>query len=174
MNNNTQQYIENAAETFFRKYKLTVPVTSKALIQIITRLGGQVDETKLDPVLDPTIGKTDDLRFTIRIETNLSETNKTYALAHELGHLILHMGLLIDKDLWMNQPIGEFRSFPRYEQEQQANAFAQALLMPKKNIEQAIKQLTKNNCIDPKDLAEKFGVNKGCIIQRARMLAFIH
>lgn len=83
---------------------------------------------------------------TIGINPAHSEQRKKFTIAHELGHFILHKNehndVFVDKDF-----IVKYRSSKPYtevelRQEQEANAFAAALLMPKELI---LAELAKNN-----------------------------
>lgn len=77
----------------------------------------------------------DNSRVIIGINNHHAETRQRFTIAHELGHLLLHQGdLYIDKGTRIN-----FRntksSLAIDKQEIEANAFAAALLMPSKLIE---------------------------------------
>lgn len=78
---------------------------------------------------------------------NHGNERKRFTIAHEISHFILHAKkdspLFIDKDKKPEQSI-MFRdatsSTGEFIQEREANAFAAALLMPKKAIEQTLKE----------------------------------
>lgn len=106
---------------------------------------------------------------------------KRFTIAHEISHFWLHAGkdapLFIDKDKKFEQRI-LFRdgasSTGEFIQEREANAFAAALLMPKKLVEQELKSCDK---IDIKeaitDLAKKFEVSTQAMSIRLSNLEII-
>src|SRR5436190_794995 len=75
---------------------------------------------------------------TIGVNQTQSEVRQRFTIAHELGHFLLHKEahkeLFVDKDF-----IVKYRSDKKYtheerRQESEANAFAAAILMPKKYV----------------------------------------
>lgn len=100
---------------------------------------------------------------TIGINPTESKVRQRFTVAHELGHFELHKqesGLFIDKEFKMlfrdqNSSIGEVRK------EQEANAFAAALLMPEKLLVKEIKNqnFDLNDEDSLKDLAKLFHVS---------------
>lgn len=92
-----------------------------------------------------------------------SSVRQRFTIAHELGHFILHKNsesLFVDKDfkvLFRNQE----SSTGELKREQDANAFAAAILMPKKLLAEKISalavDLTDEESI--KDLAKMFDVS---------------
>jgi Zn-dependent peptidase ImmA (M78 family) len=90
-------------------------------------------------------------KSTIGYSTSDSKVRQRFTIAHELGHFILHHNanqseqLFVDKDFLV-----KYRGLQKYSQneifhEQQANAFAAELLMPKSLIEA---ELTKKDYVD--------------------------
>lgn len=100
----------------------------------------------------------------IGVNPNESSVRQRFTIAHELGHFFLHKNseesIFVDKDfkvLFRSQ-----ESAPgEHKREQEANAFAASILMPRKKIEEEI----KNNFMDRTDevmiklLAKKFDVS---------------
>ena len=100
----------------------------------------------------------------IGVNPNESSVRQRFTIAHELGHFLLHRNseesIFVDKDfkvLFRNQE----SATGEHKREQEANAFAASILMPRKKIEEEI----KSNCIDLTDevtikmLAKKFNVS---------------
>ena len=100
---------------------------------------------------------------TIGINPTESKVRQRFTIAHELGHYELHKqdsGLFIDKEFKMlfrdqNSSKGEIRK------EQEANAFAAAILMPEKLL---IKEIKNQNFdltdeASMKELAKTFNVS---------------
>lgn len=174
MNQETQDYINHLGEAFVDRYQIQIPVTASALETIVQRLGGTIEEmNNFDPVLEPTVCKTGENSFVLRIESGLPARQKRSALARELGHLILHMGYLISANTWSQQDIAYFRYFGRPEQEYQANAFAEAIFMPQHQYMRLVQRLSENNHIDPRLLAEEFDVTTAMAVQRGKTLGIL-
>ena len=55
-----------------------------------------------------------------------SSERRKFTIAHELGHLFLHMGYMIDSDLWEQQENATFYRAGNSSEEYQANEFAAA------------------------------------------------
>jgi Zn-dependent peptidase ImmA (M78 family) len=92
---------------------------------------------------------------TIAVNPNDPEVRRRFTIAHELGHFILHRKnsasseqLFIDRDFLVKYRSSNKYTPADYEQEQQANAFAAALLMPEEFV---YAELAK---IDYDDLSE--------------------
>ena len=108
---------------------------------------------------------------TIGVNPNESKVRKRFTIAHELGHYELHRdgtnGVFIDKQFKVefrnhNSSTGEFKK------EQEANAFAAAVLMPEKFILKEIKNLEFDLSEDfsLKELAQVFNVSVAAISYR--------
>lgn len=174
MNQETQDYINRLGEAFVDRYQIQIPVTASALETIVQRLGGTIEEmNNFDSVLEPTVRKTGENSFALRIESGLPARQKRFALARELGHLILHMGYLISTNTWSQQDMSCFRRFDRPEQEYQANAFAEAIFMPQHQYMLITQLLSENHHIDPRLLAEEFDVPTAMAVQRGKTLGIL-
>jgi Zn-dependent peptidase ImmA (M78 family) len=109
---------------------------------------------------------------TIGYNPNESEVRKRFTIAHEIGHFVLHK---INNDMFIDKK--EFKLF-RNEQsstgehrmEQEANAFAAALLMPKELLITEIKKFKIDLSDDEDDsirnLAKKFEVSATAMTYR--------
>ncbi|MGJ8592203.1 MAG: ImmA/IrrE family metallo-endopeptidase [Aquaticitalea sp.] len=108
----------------------------------------------------------------IAFNSNHSKKRRRFTIAHELGHFILHSkskSLFVDKNksvMYRNSDSssGEFLK------EREANAFAAALLMPRKLIEEEIKSINDERIIN--DLADKFDVSTQAISFRLSNLGY--
>ena len=112
---------------------------------------------------------------TIGINPNDSKVRQRFTLAHELGHYILHKHeteLFIDKEftvLFRNQK----SSTGEIKREQEANAFAASILMPKKFLVEEISRfnfdLNDENSI--KKLSKTFEVSSAAMAFRISNLS---
>lgn len=146
--------------------------------EAIKKLGGEIDwALSFFEEADGLIAKTGPNSF--RISLNASKRKniprKRFTLAHEIGHLFLHMGFIIQPDKWKNlntyNELVKFRdaSNKRVE-EYEANQFAAAFLMPK---EEFVSQVNKNSvgqtCNVP-PIADYFNVSIEAAEYRGRFL----
>ncbi len=172
MNDLTREYINKVAESVRTCYGVSYPVTD--MIAIVSSIGGRIEEQiGLDDCYDGTIRKVGTDGFTIIISPFQSEQRKNFAIAHELGHLFLHMGYRTNVEAWKNQDEVKYRRFGSTEQEYQANEFAAALLMPAEDFGKAIYELAVENKVNMTLVAERFNVSLSAAINRGRSLGIL-
>jgi Zn-dependent peptidase ImmA (M78 family) len=135
--------IEDIASEIIRSENLNNP--NVPVKKIAKKLGVSVINYDLGPEMSGILVINKD-HGTIGINPAHSEQRQRFTIAHELGHFILHKNdhndIFVDKDF-----IVKYRSNKPYteielRQEQEANAFAAALLMPKEFI---LTELAKND-----------------------------
>lgn len=146
------------------------------VIRIARFLGAEVLEEELDEDMSGLLAITHG-KPTIAINKTHSPQRKRFTIAHELGHLALHSehagqdGVFIDRKVFHRNSQA---SQGMYRQEIEANRFAAELLMPKKMLLAAIKELGDD--IDLSDdgtlgkLAKKFGVSTQALAIRLASL----
>ena|ERR1700733_2600471 len=112
---------------------------------------------------------------TIGVNPGDTKTRMRFALAHELGHFLLHKEtneVFIDKDFivkWRNVESNGNYTVEEVNQEMEANAFAAALLMPKNLIE---REMAKKEMVEMGEnallieLANRFDVSLPAIAFR--------
>ena len=168
----TQRYIDNLAEVIIKAYGITIPIHN--IDAVVKRMGGSVNEQiGLDDLYDGTIRKTGHDSFSIVISPFQSQQRKAFTVAHELGHLFLHMGFQIDPVVWENQDDTVYRRFGSSEQEYQANEFAAALLMPRKEYLEVLQNNIKNGRVDISAVASYFHVSNAAAGNRGRFLGYL-
>lgn len=137
--------------------ELPVPVE-----EIAKRMGIQVLAFDLGNDVSGVLHRKND-SASIGYNPNESKVRQRFTIAHELGHYILHPGdrIFVDNENYFQI---KFRSTTNteYIHEQEANAFAAALLMPKELIQKEVKNakgfdLSDNSTIV--ELARKFEVS---------------
>lgn len=172
MDSTTQRYIDNLAEAIVKAYDITIPIHD--IDAVVQKMGGVVKEQKgLDDLYDGTICKTGRDSFSIVISPFQSQKRKVFTVAHELGHLFLHMGFQIDPVVWENQDDTVYRRFGSSEQEYQANEFAAALLMPRKEYVKVLKNNVRNGRVDISAVASYFHVSNAAAGNRGRFLGYL-
>ena len=98
----------------------------------------------------------------IYVNTNDSFSRKTFTIAHELGHLILHENK--KQEVFYRVDIARISEEDKAE-EQEANWFAASLLMPE-NVIRKYSSLTK----DTEKLAKIFGTSPSAMYYRLKNL----
>lgn len=113
-------------------------------------------------------------RFIIEIPKIVNENRRTFTIAHELGHLFLHMGYLIDQEMWNeNSEISFFRK-DIGEMEYQAHEFAASFLMPREEFFREIKtNYNGDGSYNIEAVAEFFNVSIEAATNRGKWLGII-
>lgn len=135
--------------------------------QLVASLGGEISEGK-PSMSEASIIKISNEKlnhsFLIKLDSFTSnEQRRRFTIAHELGHLFLHMKYLINDDYWSKIKIGEGfsrnkeGSYPLYEQ--QANYFAAAFLMPVDRFYKIAEDTSDIEFYDVNEIAKRFNVS---------------
>ena len=168
----TQNYINELAEQVVSAYDICIPILN--ITTVVEKIGGKIVEIEdLDDLCDGTVRKDGIASFCIAVAPHQPPLWKTFTVAHELGHLFLHMGFRTSWKLWNAQSESVYRHFGSSAQENQANEFASALLMPKEQYGQVIKEIAKEDCVDMTAVAEHFNVSLAAAISRGRRLGYL-
>lgn len=164
-----RNYINQIASKLISALHIEIPIVN--LEDVVSQLGGIIVENKsLNDAYDGTIKKTGESSFEIAISSYQSAKRKKFTIAHELGHLFLHMGYLLDPDLWNVQDEKIYRRFGTNEEEYQANEFAAALLMPREEFEKTVSELAEGNRVDVQQVANHFMVSVSAAKNRGYFL----
>lgn len=164
-----RRQIAKIAETIYVNLGLHSPVDVKAVSQ---ELRGEVIEADLPEELDARIEKAGDA-FKIVFNSNKPDTRNNFSIAHELGHLFLHLGYLINPEKWKSVNTytdSVYHRFGHGEEELEANEFAAAFLMPEKEYREVVDKNKKNDHIDISKVAKHFGVSVEAALNRGRWL----
>jgi Zn-dependent peptidase ImmA (M78 family) len=146
-------------------------ITPVDVEEAVSRLGGELERDDLADY-EARIEKLND-RFKITISNTEYERRKRFSIAHEIGHLFLHMGYLINKEKW--EETGAYRDSVYYRygyslEESEANEFAAAFLMPRAEFI----EVTQNNLLGGvyqiEKIAEHFDVSLESAVYRGRWL----
>jgi Zn-dependent peptidase ImmA (M78 family) len=133
-----RQHISELAESLRRSLKLGVPVNVDVAVG---RLEGNIaDSAALPEGVSAQIRKVGN-SFTIAIDRNSNRNRRRFSIAHELGHLFLHMGFLIDPSKWERTREFEDSVYSRFGfslEESEANEFAACFLMPSEDYLRAL------------------------------------
>jgi len=171
MTRERREAIYSFAEKIRKVLELGVPVD---LCQVIESLGGEIWEEELDRDISGKINKVDE-KFMITLNSLHPDNRKNFTLAHELGHLFLHMGYITDPEKWAN--INEYVDSPYYrigysEEEYEANQFAGALLMPRDEYKKFLDANGDGNRINISKISRYFNVSDEAALTRGKWLGF--
>jgi Zn-dependent peptidase ImmA (M78 family) len=168
---NTQKFreITSLADTIRESLELSVPVD---LNQAVQRLGGTLSEIAIEPGQpEASVRKTGE-RFAIYLRHLEWQARKRFSVAHELGHLFLHMGYLVDPDAWKRSKDYKDSVYHRFGhgiEEHEANVFAAAFLMPEKEFRAAVAEFGSGHDL-LKRLASHFGTSPSAVLIRGQEL----
>lgn len=167
----TRKYINLLAEHILEDFDVTPPIDN--IEKVVELLGGTVQTMHAsNGWIDGEIRKNGSDSFVIEISPFQNEHRKKFTIAHELGHLFLHMGYMTNEELWNNQT-DAFHREGISEQESQANEFAAAFLMPQKLYKQVLDQNTNGNTVDIVSVAQWFKVSVSATINRGKFLGYL-
>ena len=173
MNSSTKQYINELAQQVINVYDITIPIND--LENVVRSMGGEIEErAEFDDFCDGTIMKSNSDGFRIVIPRTQYPQRRTFTIAHELGHLFLHMGFRTNRELWDSQDNRIYRRFGTSEQEYQANEFAASLLMPKDRYKKIVSEYAVNGTVDMARVANYFNVSIAAATNRGLFLGILH
>lgn len=162
--------IHELADAVREALELSPPVD---VAKAVKHLGG---ELKYD------LHETDDIEamvaktrhgFLIRLRQNQRTARHKFSIAHELGHLFLHMGYLVDPQKW--DAITDYKDSVRFRygysaEEIEAHEFAGALLMPKEEFLRRAQTQYKGGVYNLSAISSHFGVSVDAARTRGRWL----
>lgn len=161
--------IDSFADSVRTQLEIAEPIRN--IEDVVVELGGRVVEAdNYNELVDGAIEKCDDGSFMIRVSPAQTEARRRFTIAHELGHLFLHMGYLTNDSLWKKMTTPHFFRNGRSELESQANEFAAALLMPRDMFIDEINKNVNGNTVNMAQVADTFGVSLSAAINRGKFL----
>ncbi len=168
MQQHRREQIEKLAESVRASCELAVPVE---VDHAVARLNGSiavVSETDYEAKIEK-----DGDGFKITLAGQQFERRRRFSVAHELGHLFLHMGYLIDETKWAS--VGTYTDSVYYRfgyttEEFEANEFAAALLMPRAEFVRVATQRQGSRGYQISAVAGHFQVSNEAALNRGRWL----
>ena len=172
MTKDMKDWIEDLTSIIRKEYDVQSPVDFKSLIE---DLGGEIKEIDDGACEEAVILKKSEDSFLINLQEHKPDRRKRFSIAHELGHLFIHMGYLWNDEKWESFKVGE--GFPRLgdsEQEREAHYFAAAFLMPddefREQCENASETIDGKNVCHLNTVADYFEVSYDAALNRGRNL----
>lgn len=172
MNSRKRQEINSFAEKIRLILRVNTPVD---IYKVVKKLKGEITyedhadgrEAKIEKINE------DNLEFRVTLPHHTAELRDRFTIAHELGHLFLHMGYLVNKEKWEDTPEYQDSAYYRSghsQEEYEANEFAAAFLMPQNEFIKVSKQYLEHGKYDVSEIADHFGVSVEAARTRGRFL----
>lgn len=152
-----KEIIEKLAKSVRQKINLVEKNVN--ILDVFTELDIKFEENESNEIVEH-VRKESNGEYVISLNRTYDpcSPNDKFKLAHELGHIFLHLNLSNDDIMGSNQA------------EYDANEFAAHFLMPTNLFLEEICELTNENKIDVDDLATVFGVSYNAALTRGRFL----
>lgn len=165
--------INEFAESVFKVFELETPI--KDMSDVVNMLGGTVVyDSNIDPLCDGYAEKNEGKHFSIHIDLQKSRERINFIIAHELGHLFLHMGFMTDWEKWKEVKGAYYRyGSNASEEEYEANEFAGAFLMPGAEYRKVMLENCQNGRVDTSKVANYFNVPIDVASMRGKLLGFL-
>ena len=171
MNATLRRRINELANDILRLYGISIPIYD--MRKVVDLMGGEVlEDVTLGAYSDGKVMKNKD-SFSIFIPPNQPIVRENFTIAHELGHLFLHMGYLINKELWENSDATVYNRKGSSETEMQANEFAAAFLMPQQEYKEIVDLNTEDNMVNISNVASHFNVSTEAASYRGKWLGYL-
>ena len=164
--------INELADAVRSYYGVEIPITD--INTVVENMGGCViEKSSMESFSDGQIQKTGDDSFQIEISSHQTPERKNFTIAHELGHLFLHMGFRIDADLWNAQDERVYYRKGNTNEEYYANEFAAAFLMPEMDYKRIMDDNTQGVTVNTQAIARYFNVSTGAASNRGKWLGYL-
>lgn len=166
--------INELAQDIIRIFEIDVPI--RDIDEVVGKMGGKIIKVASMPIdKEGAISKSDDGNgFIIYVSKFQSDVQRKFTVAHELGHLFLHMGYLTDTEKWNECCEKKFyRSRKATDLEYQANEFAAALLMPQELYREEMERNTNGTTVNTTAIADYFGVSVSAASYRGKFLGLL-
>lgn len=171
MNMKIRELINELTEDLINEYKISIPIVN--IDEVVSRIGGYIETDNTLSVYSGGFIKKEGKVFRVYVSPYQMNTRRKFTIAHELGHLFLHMGFNIDEELWNSQDEKMYYRNGSSEEEQQANEFAAALLMPRSEYKKILNKYTDGNIVNTRKIAEYFNVSVNAASNRGKWLGYI-
>lgn len=168
MNFFRRQQIDRLAEIVREACELQTPVN---MAEAVGRLGGtlkKVDTSDFEAKIEKVHNG-----FRITLSKDANEKRERFSIAHEIGHLFLHMGYLVDEEKWETTGTYTDSVYYRYGhnvEEYEANQFAAEFLMPKAEFMKIARMNYRDEAYQVIPIAKLFDVSVEAAVNRGRWL----
>lgn len=167
-----RKLINVMAEEVITLYGIQIPIVS--IGTAAGKMGGSVvGNFLMNEFSDGRIRKTGDDSFTIEVSPFQTDERKNFTIAHELGHLFLHMGFQTNEQKWQKQDNVSYYRNGNSELEYQSNEFAAAFLMPRVKYKEIMEQNTEGDFVNTAEVAKYFRVSIDAAANRGKWLGYL-
>lgn len=171
MDNELRMLINDITQDIITAYHIQIPILD--IDDVVTKMGGRIEESlDIGNMSDGSVHK-DGNRFIINVSPFQTEERRKFTIAHELGHLFLHMGYQINEELWRQPESETYYRLGDSLKEYQANEFAAALLMPKSEYKKIMDQYTRGTIVETGKIADYFKVSVSAASNRGKFLGYL-
>ncbi len=172
LKNEVKNLINTMAQEVIDAYNISIPITD--IDKVVQNMGGSiVEDPSINGFSDGKIRKSGIDTFVIEISPFQTEERKNFTIAHELGHLFLHMGFQTNKQRWMSHDNRYYYRNGNSELEYQSNEFAAAFLMPRIEYKRIMDQHTSGNLVNTSEIAKYFHVSVDAAANRGKWLGYL-
>lgn len=168
MDNATRIMINSLTQDILTLFNIQIPIQD--IDELVGMLGGSI-QTDFS-CTDGSVVKEGE-SFRILISPFQDEKRRRFTIAHELGHLFLHMGYLTNAELWERQDENIYHRLGSSEKEYQANEFAAAFLMPQKEYIKIMNENIIGDKVNTSKIAEYFNVSVEAASNRGKFLGYL-
>ena len=153
-----REYVDTVADLVKSALELDTPVTLERLCtKMQDKLPGTCIPKKTGELnVDAQIETVDEMSFNLKYLENKPSTRILFSVAHELGHLFLH---LLEEGGTLTPDVVCQRDLTQSQQEWEANEFAAAFLMPEDDFVLKCKESMENNKVNITKVADFFNVS---------------
>lgn len=165
-----RKLINDIAEGVREIYGIATPIID--IDQIVRKMGGDViEDPTIDNLSDGRIRKIDEESFIIEVSPFQSEERRNFTIAHEIGHLFLHMGYGTER--WGEQDSISYYRSGNSKLEYQSNEFAAVFLMPQQDYKREMDKHTEGNLVNTYEIAKYFHVSVDAAANRGKQLGYL-
>lgn len=169
MDNRTRKNIAKIANWIIEYFEIQVPITDMDMV--VAKLGGKVEESNSPIFMDIVRKGTEEegVSFVVCISKYSSIQRRNFAIAHEIGHLFMHMGYMSNYETWEACDANASLIGTCHE-EFEAHEFASAFLMPRQQYFDFLYDHKENNAVSTQVIANHFLVPRVEAVNRGKWL----
>lgn len=172
LNNEIKNLIDAMTQEVIKIYNIQIPITN--IDNVVRSMGGKVvEDSSIDKFSDGKIKKSGSDAFIIEVSPYQTEERRNFTIAHELGHLFLHMGFQTNEQRWKKQDNISYYRNGNSEREYQSNEFAAAFLMPQDEYKKIMNQYTNGSLVNTAEIARYFHVSVSAAANRGKWLGYL-
>ena len=167
-----KKLIEAMAQEVIKVYDVQIPITD--IDEVVRSMGGFVEEdSAIDGFSDGKIRRSGLDSFIIEVSPYQTEERRNFTIAHELGHLFLHMGFQTNEQRWKKQTEVSYYRNGNSELEYQSNEVAAAFLMPRNEYKKVMDEHPDGSLVNTAEIARHFHVSVSAAANRGKWLGYL-